>query len=203
MYDMMVTFKLTPLEFANSLPRRLCNLVEQKWKHYILIEREIRETKLATVAPDFTPQQIKDAIEEYKGKFFTKYQAFKVLKGKINEVEKQSTSIWAVVYGKGVPSTPEIREPLEKHVDTPPSTRKGKSIKRTLAEAKTKQQIKPIDEVTIEDASDEEELVKNKNPLTDEDIKRLTPAHDSTLSTAPILIQVDASPIVNPTSNKC
>jgi hypothetical protein len=156
---MMVTFKLTPLEFANSLPRRVCNLVEQKWQHCILSEREIRETTLAFVAPNFNAQKIKDAIEEHKGKFFTKYRAFKVLKGKINEVEKKSTSIWAAIYGKGVPSTTKIGRSSKIPMDTPPSTMKGKSVKVTHAEAKTKQQIKPTDVVTIEDASDEEEQV--------------------------------------------
>lgn len=59
-----------------------------------------------------------------------------------------------------------------KHVDSPPSIKKGKSIKVTHVEAETKieQKIQMTDVVTIEDASDEEESVQNLNPLIDEDL---------------------------------
>lgn len=46
-YYMMVTFKTTPLEIANSLPKRLYERVEKKWQLSLQTERQIRETTLA------------------------------------------------------------------------------------------------------------------------------------------------------------
>ena len=38
-YDMMETFKKTPIEIANSLPKELSDRVEQKWQYSLNIER--------------------------------------------------------------------------------------------------------------------------------------------------------------------
>lgn len=93
---------------------------------------------MAHIVPNFSPKEIKDAIAKHKGKFFPKYQAFKVLKGKISEVETQGTSVWAVIYGNGMLSTTiKIGEPSTNHADTPPYMRKGKSPKVTIAKDQT------------------------------------------------------------------
>ena len=51
-YDMMVTFKTTPLKIANSLPKSLYDRVEKKWKFNLTIERQIREATLSQVMPN-------------------------------------------------------------------------------------------------------------------------------------------------------
>jgi hypothetical protein len=69
------------------------------------------------------------------------------------------------IYGKEGPCTTEIGEPSTKHVDTPPSTKKGKSVKVTRTETEEKVEkkielkIQKEDIVIIEDVSDAKELV--------------------------------------------
>ena len=46
-YEMMEKFKTNPLEIVDTLPQRLCNIIEQKWQHCIILERQIREPNLA------------------------------------------------------------------------------------------------------------------------------------------------------------
>lgn len=48
-YDMMATFKTTPLEFANPIPKSLYERVEKKWKFNLETEKKIRETTLVTI----------------------------------------------------------------------------------------------------------------------------------------------------------
>lgn len=38
-YAMMATFKQTPIEIANSLPKELSDRVEKKWQYSLNIER--------------------------------------------------------------------------------------------------------------------------------------------------------------------
>ena len=39
MYDMMVQFKVTPLELDNTLPKELNSLIENKWHYCLDMER--------------------------------------------------------------------------------------------------------------------------------------------------------------------
>lgn len=50
-YNMMATFKNTPIELSNSLPKILYDRVEQRWQYSLTTERNIRETTLARVMP--------------------------------------------------------------------------------------------------------------------------------------------------------
>lgn len=50
-YEMMTTFKSTPLEIVDSLPKSLYDQVEKKWQFSLTIERQIREAQLAQVMP--------------------------------------------------------------------------------------------------------------------------------------------------------
>lgn len=54
LYAMMSKFKTTPLEFSNSVPKSLYDIVEQKWHYYLNLERKIRETQLAQVMLELT-----------------------------------------------------------------------------------------------------------------------------------------------------
>ena len=42
-YEMMNTFKSTPLDIVDSLPKSLYDRVEKKWKFSLTIQRKIRE----------------------------------------------------------------------------------------------------------------------------------------------------------------
>ena len=39
MYEMMSKFKNTPLEFDNTIPNGLYDIVEQKWHYYLNLEK--------------------------------------------------------------------------------------------------------------------------------------------------------------------
>lgn len=58
LYAMMSKFKTTPLEFANSIPKSLYDIVEQKWHYCLNLERQIKETQLAQVMPELTKGKI-------------------------------------------------------------------------------------------------------------------------------------------------
>ena len=42
-YAMMSKFKNTPLEFDNTIPKGLYDIVEQKWHYCLNLEKKIRE----------------------------------------------------------------------------------------------------------------------------------------------------------------
>ena len=53
-YTMMAKFKTTPLELANTMPKELYSIVENKWHYCLNMEKEIRESTLAHVMPNLT-----------------------------------------------------------------------------------------------------------------------------------------------------
>ena len=48
---MVATFKTTPIEIANSIPKILYDRVEQKWQFNLNNKKKIREATLAQVMP--------------------------------------------------------------------------------------------------------------------------------------------------------
>ena len=56
-YSMMTTFKKTPLEIANSIPKSLYDKFEQKLHYCLDTEKKIRETTLAEVMPKLSKTQ--------------------------------------------------------------------------------------------------------------------------------------------------
>lgn len=78
-YKMMATFKNTPIELANSLPKSLYDRVEQRWQYNSTTKRNIRETTLARVMLDLHKSSMTKAINKYKGRFAPKNRTFNIL----------------------------------------------------------------------------------------------------------------------------
>ena len=74
--DKLTTFKMTPIDIANSLPKCLYDRVEQRWKYSLTIERSIRDTILARVMSNLDKSEMRKAIDKHKGIFSLKYQDF-------------------------------------------------------------------------------------------------------------------------------
>ena len=72
LYSMMSKFKNTPLEFSNSIPKSLYDIVEKKWHYYLNLERQVRETILAHLMPELTKGQIAKANKKYGVRFTPK-----------------------------------------------------------------------------------------------------------------------------------
>ena len=72
-YAMMETFKKTPIKISNSLPQSLYDRVEKRWQYSLTTERNIRETAFAIVIPKLEKNEMKKAINNYKGRFAPKY----------------------------------------------------------------------------------------------------------------------------------
>ena len=90
MYSMMSKFKNTPLEFTNSIPKSLYDIVEQKWHYCLNLERQIKETTLAQVMPELTKGHIAKVVKKYSIRFTPKYKAFNILQNNIEDVLKKS-----------------------------------------------------------------------------------------------------------------
>ena len=84
--DMMATFKTTPLEIFNSLPKNIYDRVEQKWQFILTIERQLREAILAQVMPTLDKYMIAKSMDKYKGNFSPKYRALNILKKQVEDV---------------------------------------------------------------------------------------------------------------------
>ena len=89
LYAMMSKFKNTPLEFSNTIPKGLYDIVEQKWHYYLNFEKQIRETTLAKVMQKLTKGQIAKAVKKYVANFTPKYGAFNFLQNNIKDVVKK------------------------------------------------------------------------------------------------------------------
>ena len=59
--------------------QRVYDRVEQKWHYCLNLERQIRETSLAQVMPEFTKAQIDKAVKKYAIRLTPIYRAFNIL----------------------------------------------------------------------------------------------------------------------------
>ena len=66
---MMAKFKTTPLELDNTMPKELFSLIENKWHYLLNLEKEIRESTLANLFPEFKRVQITKKVQKYGNKF--------------------------------------------------------------------------------------------------------------------------------------
>ena len=98
----MSNFRTTPLEFVNSVPKSLYDIVEKKWHYCLNLERQIRETSLAQVMPELTKAQIDKAMKKYVVMFTPKYRAFNILQNNIKDLVKKSTQMWKLTYGLNI-----------------------------------------------------------------------------------------------------
>ena len=85
-YAMMVDYKHTPLELDGKFPKDLYKIIEDKWHFCLQMEKEIRESTLASLLPDLTKSQIVNAVKRHNNRFTPKYRAFSILQNKIEEV---------------------------------------------------------------------------------------------------------------------
>ena len=97
MNAMMVDYKHTPLELDGQLPKDLYKIVEDKWHLFLQMEKEIRESTLASFLLDLSKSQIINAVKRHNNRFTPKYRAFSILQNKIEEVVQKSTRLWKVV----------------------------------------------------------------------------------------------------------
>ena len=63
------------------------------------MEKKIRESTLDHVIPNLTKGQIRKANKKHERKFSPKYKAFNILPNNIEDVVKNSTLMWKVIYG--------------------------------------------------------------------------------------------------------
>ena len=96
----MVKFKYTPLELGWKLSKKLSKIVEDKWHFCLKMEKEMRESTLASLLPDQTKDQIKKVVKRHNNRFTPKYRAFSILQNKIEEVVQRTTRLWKVIYKK-------------------------------------------------------------------------------------------------------
>ena len=78
-YAMMAEFKYTPLELDGQLPKELLKIVKDKWHFFLMMEKEMSESTLASVLPDLTKEQISNAVKRHNKRFTPKYRAFFIL----------------------------------------------------------------------------------------------------------------------------
>ena len=55
-YAMMAEFKYTPLELDGQLPKELSKTIDEKWHFCLMMEKEMRESTLASILPDLTKE---------------------------------------------------------------------------------------------------------------------------------------------------
>ena len=87
---MLWTFKKVPMEITKKLPRRLSIAIDQRWSTCLVSERQIREAKLEKLFTNLKLKEIKRNIDSYKKKFNLKARAFQILKGKSEELARQT-----------------------------------------------------------------------------------------------------------------
>jgi hypothetical protein len=97
-YAMMEDYKHRPLELDDSMPKELYKIIEDKWHFCLQMEREIRESTLASLLPDLTKEQITNTIKRHNNRFTPKHRAFSILQNKIEDVVTKSRRLWRIVY---------------------------------------------------------------------------------------------------------
>ena len=95
----MSKLKNNPLELDNTMPKELYTVVENKWHYYLKLEKKIRESTLAQVISELTRGQITKENKKYGSVFAPKYRAFNILYDNIEDVVKNSTHMWKLIYG--------------------------------------------------------------------------------------------------------
>ena len=96
----MADYKNTPLELDGQLPKELYKIVEDKWNFCLKVEKEMRESTLASLFPYLTKRQVVNAVKRHNYRFTPKYREFSILQNKIEEVVQKTTRLWKVIYKK-------------------------------------------------------------------------------------------------------
>ena len=76
---MMVDYKHTPFELDGQLPNDLYKILEDKWHSCLKIEKEIRESTLASLLLDLSKSQIINVVKRHNSRFTPKYREFSIL----------------------------------------------------------------------------------------------------------------------------
>ena len=144
----MAQFKYTPLELDGKLPKELSKIVEDKWHFCLMMEKEMRESTLASVLPDLTKEKISNAVKRHNKRFTPKYRAFFILQNKIEEVMQESTRLWKIVYKK-------VEDVFEEEYEAEAS---AKLEKRREKEAEKRTEEKGEEEKIMEEEKENEEI---------------------------------------------
>ena len=94
----MAQFKYTPLELDGKIPKELSKNVEDRWHFCLMMEKEMRESTLASILLDLTKEQIIKAVKRHNTRFTPKYRAFSILQNKIEEIFQRTTRSWKNLY---------------------------------------------------------------------------------------------------------
>ena len=92
--DMMIFFKYTPIKLGKSFHEELFNKIDNKLKHSLINKRQIRESTLAQIMPEFNKGYISLALREYTNKFVAKSRACLVKKNKIKNIVEARQIMW-------------------------------------------------------------------------------------------------------------
>ena len=147
---MMADYKNTPLELDGRLPKELYKIVEDKWHLCLKVEKEMRESSLASLLPNLTKRQIVSAVKRNNNRFTPKYRAFSILQNKIEEVMQESTRLWKIVYKK-------VEDVFEEEYEAEAS---AKLEQRREKEAEKRTKEKGEEEKIIEEEKEKEEINK-------------------------------------------
>ena len=59
----MAQFKYTPLELDGQLPKELYKIVEDKWHFCLKVEKEMRESTVASILLDLKKEEITKVVK--------------------------------------------------------------------------------------------------------------------------------------------
>ena len=136
-YAMMTRFKYTPLELDGKLPKELSKIVEDKWHFCLKMEKEMRESTLASILPDLTKEQITKVVKRHNTRFTPKYRAFSIFQNKIEEVVQRTTRSWKNLYKK---VEDVFEEEYKEEATAKPEERRKRREEKTEIEKKVEEE---------------------------------------------------------------
>ena len=102
-----------------------------------MMEKEMRESTLASVLPNLKKEQISNAVKRHNKRFTPKYRAFVILQNKIEEIVQRTTRSWRNLY-KQVEDV--FEEEYKELASTKPEERRKRREKKTEVEKKVEEE---------------------------------------------------------------
>ena len=198
---MMAQFKYTPLELDGQLPKKLSKTVEDRWHFFLRMEKEMRESTLASILPDLTKQQISNAVKRHNKRFTPKYRAFSILQNKIEDVVQRTTRSWTNLYNN---IEDVFEEEYKEQASTKPEERRKRREEKIEAERKVEeeenrdrstetQQDQSVQDTQLSPPSPPHTTSQNINILTAEDLTKIIDQTtlQAQLCDNPILVSIE------------
>ena len=107
----------------------------------------MRESTLASILPDLTKEQVKNAVKRHNNRFTPKYRAFFILQNKIEEIVQRTTKSWRNLYKK-------IEDLLEEEYK--------EEVAAPIEERRKRREEKIVEEKKVEEEEKKEEVEKKK-----------------------------------------